>query len=127
MASAMAAYDHEEEQPLDPAAERLRRKMARLVVVSGGIMMLGLIAVFAAIVYKLGMVGDAAPPGAAGERFPASIVEAPIVLPRGARLSAADLDGNRALLTVETNGASTLLLVDLATGNVLGRYALTPE
>jgi len=101
--------------------------MARLVVVSGGIMMLGLIAVFAAIVYKLGMLGDAVAPSGAGERFAAGIVEAPIILPAGARLVGADLDGDRALLTVETDGASTLLLVDLATGNVLGRYALTPE
>ena len=44
--SPMAAYDTEEEEPpLDPAAERLRRKLVRLVMVSGGIMMLGLIAV----------------------------------------------------------------------------------
>ena len=101
--------------------------MARLVVVSGGIMMLGLIAVFAAIVYKLGMLGDAVAPSGAVERFAAGIVEAPIILPAGARLVGADLDSDRALLTVETDGASTLLLVDLATGNVLGRYALTPE
>jgi hypothetical protein len=125
MGSAMAATDPDDEDPLDPAAERLRRKMARLVVVSGGIMMLGLIAVFAAIVYKLGMLGDAAAPS--GERLAAGIVEAGIEVPAGARLVGADLDGDRALLSVETEGASTLVLVDLATGNVLGRYALTPE
>ena len=95
--------------------------MARLVVVSGGIMMLGLIAVFAAIVYKLGQ------PAGAGDAFAARTVEAPIALPRGARVVAADLDGNRALLTVEAETGPMLLLVDLATGNMLGRYALTPE
>ena len=95
--------------------------MARLVVVSGGIMMLGLIAVFAAIVYKLGQ------PAGAGDAFAARTVEAPIALPRGARVVAADLDGNRALLTLETEAGSTLLLIDLATGNVLGRYVLAPK
>ena len=124
----MAAYDRDEEEPLDPAAERLRRKMVRLLIVSGGIMMLGLIAVFAALVYKLGMLG----PGdtaatASGDPFGAAVVEAPISLPPGARLLSADLDGNRALLTVEANGASTLILLDLSTGKTLGRYALTPE
>ena len=54
MRSAMAPpYDTDDDAPLDPAAERLRRKLVRLLLVSGGIMMLGLIAVFAAIVYKL--------------------------------------------------------------------------
>src|SRR6478735_1566643 len=52
--SAMTAYETEEDAPLDPAAERLRRKLVRLLLVSGGIMMLGFIAVFAAIVYKVG-------------------------------------------------------------------------
>jgi hypothetical protein len=124
----MAAYDRDEEEPLDPAAERLRRKMVRLLIVSGGIMMLGLIAVFAAIVYKLGMLGpgDAATT-AFRDPFGAAVVQAPIALPPGARLLSADLDGNRALLTVEADGASTLILLDLATGKTLGRYALMPE
>ena len=124
----MAAYDRDEEEPLDPAAERLRRKMVRLLIVSGGIMLLGLIAVFAALVYKLGMLGpgDAATT-ASRDPFWAAVVQAPIALPPGARLLSADLDGNRALLTVEADGASTLILLDLATGKTLGRYALTPE
>ena len=54
----MTAYDTEEDAPLDPAAKRLRRKLVRLLFVSGGIMMAGLIAVIAAIVYKLGKAED---------------------------------------------------------------------
>ena len=127
MGSAMAGYDPEDEEPLDPAAERLRRKMARLVLVSGGIMMLGLIAVFAAIVYKLGVLGPDGASRGAGASFAAGTVEAAIRLPVGARLVAADLDGDRALLTIEAEGGSALLLVDLRNGGVLGRYALAPE
>ena len=42
--------------------------------------------------------------------------------------SRAELDGERALLTLEAPGGSTsLLLVDLASGAVLGRYAIEPE
>ena len=52
----MTSYD-DTEAPLDPAAARLRRKLVRLLFVSGGIMMLGLIAVFGAIVYKLNQGG----------------------------------------------------------------------
>ena len=130
IASGMAAYDpDDEEAPLDPAAERLRRKLARLLIVSGGIMMLGLIAVFAAIVYKLGVLGDGGPaPLAAAEAgFPGELVDANIAVPPDARLVAADIDGARALLHLEAPDGSSLLLVDLATGEVLGRYALQPE
>jgi len=114
----------EAEQPLDPAAERLRRKLVRLLLVSGGIMMLGLIAVFAAIVYK---VGQDAPAGAG--RFSArSPIESSIRVPAGYRLVGAELDGERALLTLEApDGSTSLLLVDLASGAVLGRYAIAPE
>jgi hypothetical protein len=102
--------------------------MVRLLIVSGGIMILGLIAVFAALVYKLGMLGpgDAAAT-ASGDPFRAAVVQAPIALPPGARVVSADLDGSRALLTVEVDGASALVLIDLATGKTLGRYTLTPE
>ena len=45
--------DIEEEKPLDPAAEKLRRKMLRLMVISLGSMFIGIFAVLFAIVYKM--------------------------------------------------------------------------
>ena len=125
----MAVYDpDDEEPPLDPAAERLRRKLSRLLMVSGGIMMLGLIAVFAAIVYKLNQPRNAVPAAAASSPFAGSVVDAKIALPAGVHVKAAALEGNRALLTLESgDGRESLLLVDLATGSILGRYALQAE
>jgi hypothetical protein len=121
-------YD-EEEAPLDPAAERLRRKLTRLLFVSGGIMMLGLIAVFAAIVYKLGLLAPAAT-----ESVPSAVVssaspiEAELRLPAGGRIVSTALDGDRALLTVESlQGATSLILIDLSTGEIVGRYAVAAE
>lgn len=119
----MASDD--EEEPLDPAAERLRRKLARLLFVSGGIMMLGLIAVFAAIVYRVGALGESE--ADAGAVF-AEPVEAAIALPTGMRLVAVELDGERALLTLEdAEGRASLLLVDLGSGRRLGLYSLRPD
>jgi hypothetical protein len=116
----MMAYD-DDDAPLDPAAARLRRKLVRLLFVSGGIMILGLIAVFGAIVYKLNE-------GAAGrsDRFSASTpVDARIPLPPGARIVSTALDGGRALLTLQnSDGTTSLLLVDLSDGSVLARYAV---
>jgi hypothetical protein len=125
----MAVQD-DEEPPLDPAQERLRQKLVRLLFVSGGIMMLGLIAVFAAIVYKLSDSGPEQAPAAAGPQAAphGSPLEATIAVPRGARVLSADLDGERALLRLEgLDGSVSLVLVDLATGRVLGRYAIRGE
>jgi hypothetical protein len=114
----MAGYDSDDEPPLDAAQERLRRKLVRLLFVSGGIMALGLIAVFAAIVYKLGETGEGAGLSAAAPR------EATLALPADARILSADLDGERALLLVEAaDGRRALVLIDLAGGQILGRYA----
>ena len=98
----------------------------RLLVVSGGIMMLGLIAVFAAIVYRL---GAGAP---AGPAAPALTAEAPaegdLTVPAGHRLVDASLEGERALLSLEApDGSNVLILVDLATGAELARRRLVEE
>jgi hypothetical protein len=123
----MTSYDDsdsENEAPLNPAQKRLRRKLVRLLLVSGGIMVLGLIAVFASIVYKLGERGE----GSAARLSASAPVGARISLPAGHRIEATALDGDRALLTlVGPDGATSLLLVDLSDGSTLGRYAVAPE
>ena len=119
----MSAYDLEEDPPLEPAQERLRRKLARLVFISGATMTLGLIAVIAAIVYKLneGPTGEALSSGLRG----AFSTEAEIAIPAGHRLVSTALDGDRALLTLSAaDGSTLLLLVDLTSGDVLSRYHL---
>jgi hypothetical protein len=120
----MRIHDEEDDAPLSPAAERLRRKLVRLLIVSGGIMALGLIAVFAAIVYKLGEGSR----GASNRLSAASLVEVDLAIPPGNRVVATALDGERALLTLEgPKGRSELLLIDLASGAVVGRYTISPD
>ena len=86
-------------------------------------MMLGLIAVFAAIVYRVGEEGRQAPALSAG-----APVDAKIAIPPGYLLVAADLDGDRALLRLDgQDGTGMLILVDLATGRTLGRYPVEEE
>jgi len=87
-------------------------------------MMLGLIAVFGAIVYKLNEGGA----GRASRLSAASPIEGRVAIPAGHRIVATALDGDRALLTLAgPDGATSLLLVDLATGAVVGRYTVGPE
>ncbi|MEF2072803.1 hypothetical protein [Consotaella aegiceratis] len=110
--------DDETEKLLDPAAERLRRRMVRLLAVSTGIMVIGLMTVVGAIVYK---VSEPSSEGAgAGRATPSGTMA--IELPAGSQPRDMALDGNRALIRVEHEGGEGLILVDLTTGGVLARY-----
>ncbi len=99
----------------------------RLLLVSGGIMMAGLIAVFAAIVYKVSEGRGTSPPAGASLSADAP-VSGEIAVPPGHRLTGTALDGDRALLSlVGPDGRTVLILVDLATGAELARRRLAEE
>lgn len=117
----------EGEPELDPAAERVRQKLARLLLGSLGVMALGLLAVFGAILYKVGFEpGNAGPTVGAGVgSFPAETVTGRIALPAGAEIVSVSLDADRGLLQVrQAGGSAALWLVDLRSGRVLARYEI---
>ena len=116
----------------------MRRKLVRLLVVSFGIMVLGLGAVIAAIIYKINERNDDAAiardgtlagPAARESRLSAqTAIAGAIDLPAGARIVAADLDGDHALLTLAMpDGAMQLLVLDLPTGKIIVRYDLRTQ
>ena len=119
--------DAEADPPLDPAVERIRRKLARLMVGSIGVMVLGLIAVFAAIVYKVTdkdarsamSLDPAVIP--TGDEVPAK----GLVLPAGVKILESDLDGDRVLLRLAVeDGSEQIIVYDLATGNIVAHHKL---
>ena len=94
-------------------------------------MILGLAAVIAAIIYKINERNDGAdirPDSAAGRTGRLSVetaVAGAVDLPAGARILAASLDGDHALITIALpDGAMQLLVVDLPSGKVFVRYDL---
>ena len=102
------------EAPLDPAVERLRRRMLRLLVVSIGTMLVAVMAVLGTVVYKAGSRAPALPAGPLALRLP----------PNGGILDMA-LDGERALLRVaRIGGGETLLMVDLPRAAVTAEIAI---
>lgn len=119
-----------EEQPLDPAMERVRRKMIRLLAVSIGIMVIGLMAVLAAIVYKINQpAGGAAKPVAVRSEAPAqplgdALSGEAITLDPGTRVLSHNLSGS--MLSLETrlaNGTRQILVYDVATKRVVARIS----
>lgn len=102
----------DDDAPLDPAVERIRRKLARLLFVSFGVMLVGFAAVLIAIVYRISQ--DSAPAASA----------APVALDvPAADLRAASVDGDRLVLTI--GGAEPRIEVRrLSDGAVLARFDL---
>jgi len=124
-----------DDKPLDPAVERVRRKMMRLMIISVAIMMVGLMAVIGAIFYKISGGGKekiATPPSE--QKMPVSPLSTldvtkdivgNIDLPQGSRILKADMDGERILLSVRhENGAMSLWVYDLSANRVFARIAI---
>lgn len=77
--------DEQEDKPLDPAMEKVRRKMIRLQIVSGLVMFISLMAVFGAVVYKaMGPSKTATPAASQSMQVPSDQpVSATASLPQG--------------------------------------------
>lgn len=119
--------DQEEEKPLDPEMEKVRRKMVRLLVVSIGIMILGVMAVLAGVVYKvIGPEDEPQPavtdtltvPSDAPRRLSAS-------LPAGFSVEQVALDGTRILFYgSNAAGANRVVILDIASGTIIAEIDL---
>lgn len=121
-----ALPDNDEEKPLDPAAERVRRKLVRFMAINLGILFIALMAVVAALVYKSMTV--APEPVAIASDVPSGAVSGRIALPAGARLLAHSLSGDRLSLHVGlAGGGEAVLLYDTAQGRIVGRHDLVSE
>ncbi len=120
----------DEEKPLDPATERVRRKMVRLMVVSIGIMTIGLMAVFGAIVYKFTNLGGSKTEnaGASDSKLAESQTgsfKSTIDIPDGASIVSTALDGTRISLTLGySDGKQEIWLYDIATDRMLGKISV---
>lgn len=124
------AFDDQEEKPLDPAVEKVRKKLVRFVAVNLGLLFVALMAVLAAIVYKTRSEAPAAPETAITEiQVPAgAVLEGEIALPRGARIVSQALSGSRLSLDVELPDTTrAIFLYDLGERRMIGRFAVTAQ
>jgi hypothetical protein len=113
----MNAAELEDEKPLDPAIEAVRKRLARLMVVSIGIMMVGLLAVLGAIVYK-----------AYGTPSGSTALNGTLAIPAGMNVIDQSLDGDRIALRLRgADGAETIMLFSLADGSVSGMWPLVQD
>ncbi|WP_274627562.1 fimbrial protein [Arvimicrobium flavum] len=121
--------DDNQEKPLDPATERVRRKLVRFVAINLGLLFAAVIVVMGAVVYK-SMKESAPPPVAASDvAVPTGeMIEATISVPAGARIVSQSLFGNRVSLELELpNAAREILVYDFGERRIIARLHVEPE
>ena len=120
--------DQTEEKPLDPAVERVRRKLVRFIAINLGILLLALMAVVAALVYRATRVERQSASPAELQAPSGAAVYGEIALPPGARIAGHTLSGNRLSLYVElAGGAHSILIYNMAEGRMVGRFDVREE
>ena len=106
----------EDEKPLDPAIEAVRKRLARLMVVSIGIMMVGLLAVLGAIVYKAYVTKTV------------SATNGTLIIPDGMSVVDQSLNGDQIALRLRgADGSETIMLFSLVDGTKNGTWLIVPE
>ena len=125
---ARPAFDDEQEKPLDPAVEKVRRKLVRFVAINLGLLFIALMAVVVALVYKSRTVAPPATDVAVEAPSPEGVAEGRIPLPTGAKIVSQSLSGNRISLSLEfSDGRRAIYLYDVAARRIVGRFAVTEE
>ncbi|WP_343312715.1 hypothetical protein AAIB41_07645 [Brucella sp. BE17] len=129
--------DQPSEPPLDPAMERVRRKMIRLLAVSIGVMLIGLMAVLVAVVYKINRAPDETPveeartdiPGQTAAQpvkpEPPKLIESQLNLLPGTRLLSQSISGDHlSLETLLPDGGTELVIYDYRESRIIGRIKM---
>ncbi|KRA00440.1 fimbrial protein [Mesorhizobium sp. Root157] len=118
--------DEDEEKPLDPSVEKVRKKLIRFMGLNLGLLFLALMVVIAALVYKSRTAETPAPAPAGDIQAPAGQpVEGDIVLPVGARIVSQSISGNRISIDVElSEGGRAIFVYDIAEQRLIGRFAV---
>ncbi|GLS39550.1 fimbrial protein [Mesorhizobium tianshanense] len=123
----MAVADEDEEKPLDPEVEKVRRKLVRFVAINLGLLFLALMVVIAALVYKTRTAPPPANPSLAGDiQVPSGEpLTGDIVLPVGAKVVSQSLSGNRLSIDAElADGSRAIFVYDTTERRIVGRFSI---
>ena len=121
--------DEQEEKPLDPVMENVRRKMIRLQLVSAGVMLVMLMVVLGAIVYKVTRLSDQDASQAAALSVPSDAPRTAVAaLPAGFEISNIALSSGQILFYGAIGGqASQAIVFDIAAGRIIADITVKPN
>lgn len=111
-------FPEDEEKPLDPAVEKIRRKMVRLLFISSSVIVVALMTVLGSIVYKANK--NSATPEAPAATVATNVAASQTVtLPKGFVLETTTVEGNRIWFMGTAEGKHLVVVHDIATGKTL--------
>ncbi|MBZ9796324.1 fimbrial protein [Mesorhizobium sp. ES1-4] len=118
--------DEDQEKPLDPEIAKVRSRLIRFMAINLGLLLLALMVVIAAIVYKSRKATPESPPLAGDIQVPAGEpLSGDIVLPVGSRVISQSLSGNRLSVDAElADGGHAIFVYDIAERRMIGRFAI---
>jgi len=119
--------DEQKDKPLDPTLEKVRRKMLRLQLVSAAIMFISLMAVLAAVVYKVRHAPTPEKTTAGGLAIPSDQpLSLAARLPAGFKVTSTSLSGTQILFYGTTaEGQGRAYVFDLQVGRMIADVAVT--
>ncbi|MBN9076310.1 MAG: hypothetical protein BGN87_05300 [Rhizobiales bacterium 65-79] len=120
----------DDDKPLDPSVERVRRKLLRFMIVNLAILFIAFALVIGAFIYKSSLAPKRAVEQETQIRPPsgADAVAGTIAIPAGARIVSQTLSGKEVLLGLElADGSRSFLLYDLQAARTLGTYSVKAE
>ncbi|MDX8523263.1 fimbrial protein [Mesorhizobium sp. MSK_1335] len=118
--------EEDEEKPLDPAAENVRRKLVRFMIVNLGLLFIALMVVIGALVYKARNAPVAGSAPAGDVQAPAGApLSGDILLPVGAKVVSQSLSGNRLSIDAElADGSRSIFVYDIAERRIIGQFPI---
>jgi hypothetical protein len=113
--------DNNDDKPLDPVLEKVRRKMIRLQLISAGVMVVALMAVLIAIVYKANRLPATSQPQQVLAEVPnEGVVTAKATLPDGFVVSTMQIANGQILFDGKTaDGTRKALVFDTRLGRLV--------
>jgi hypothetical protein len=114
------------EKPLDPAAEKVRQKLIRFMIVNLSLLFIALMVVIGALVYKARNAPVAGLPSTGDVQVPAGApLSGDIVLPVGAKVVSQSLSGNRLSIDAElADGSRAIFVYDIAERRMIGQFPI---
>ncbi len=117
--------EEDEEKPLDPEAEKVRRKLVRFMGINLGLLFLALMVVIAALVYKSRTRTPAPSPVSEIPAPAGAPVSGDIVLPVGAKVLSQSLSETRLSIEAElADGSRTIFVYDIAERRMISQFTI---
>lgn len=121
----MSSQSDDEEAPLDPALLRVQSRLRRLMLIGISTLVIGVVAVLIAIVYRFYIADDSLGSVNIRTTITGEITAESVGLAPNARLMEQTIDGDQMLLTFQDGADLVNIIIDTSTMQITGQLRMT--